>query len=398
MGVVVVLIVVFFTARNLLRGKLAVRIAQATEGVLVNTVSTNGRVEPIMNYSFYSPLATTVKAVYVQPGDKVAAGKLLLQLDDVQARSEVARAESGVKAAQAALEAITHNGTQEQQQMSAGEVARGRLQLAQAQKNLNALTKLAANGAAAPSEVSDAQMRVQAAEAVLHAAEQSAGNRYSAADRAQAQATLAEAQASLTAAHDVLARTAIRAPIAGTVYSLNVAPTEFAEAGKLLLEMANLDKERVRAYFDEPDIGRIAVGEKALIKWDAKPELEWLGHVVRTPVTVTTYGTRNVGDVLTDIDTPNDDLLPDTNVTVTVTTQSEPNALSVPREALHSDGGQFYVFKVEGDSLVRTPVTTGIINLTQVAILSGIKPGDWVATGTLNGQPMQQGVPIQAVR
>lgn len=397
-GFVVVLVVVFFVARNLLRGKLMVRIAQATQGVLVNTVSTNGRVEPVMNYAFYSPIATTVKAIYVQPGDKVPAGKLMMQLDDVAARAQVARADSGVKAAQAALEAITHNGTQEQRQMSAAEVARGRLQVEQAQKNLAALTKLAASGAAAPSEVSAAQMRLQAAQAVLHGSEQNASDRYSAADRAQAQATLAEAQANLAAARDVLARTAIRAPIAGTVYNMNVAPTEFAEAGKLLLEMANLDNERVRAYFDEPDIGRIRVGEPALIKWDAKPELEWHGRVVRTPVTVTTYGTRNVGDVLTDITTPNNDLLPDTNVTVTVTIESEPNALSVPREALHSESGQFYVFKVDGDNLVRTPVTTGIINLTQVAILSGLKPGEWVATGTLNGQPLQQGIPIETVR
>ncbi len=38
--------------------------------MLLNTVSTNGRVEPIVNYQFYSPIATTVKAVYAQEGDQ----------------------------------------------------------------------------------------------------------------------------------------------------------------------------------------------------------------------------------------------------------------------------------------------------------------------------------------
>ena len=52
-----------------------------------NTISTNGRVEPEVNYQFYSPIATTVKAVYVQPGDQVKAGKLLMVLDDVEARA-----------------------------------------------------------------------------------------------------------------------------------------------------------------------------------------------------------------------------------------------------------------------------------------------------------------------
>jgi HlyD family secretion protein len=85
-------------------------------------------------------------------------------------------------------------------------------------------------------------------------------------------------------------------------------------------------------------------------------------------------------------------------VTVTVTTSSEPNALSVPREALHSENGKPYVYKVVGDGLARTPVTIGIINLTQVAIVSGLNEGDWVATGTTNGQPLQEGIPIKVVR
>ena len=53
--------------------------------------------------------------------------------------------------------------------------------------------------------------------------------------------------------------------------------------------------------------------------------------------------------------------------------------------------------KVVGDSLVRTPVTIGHRNLTQVAILSGLKEGDSVATGTTSGQPLQEGVPIKVV-
>jgi HlyD family secretion protein len=142
----------------------------------------------------------------------------------------------------------------------------------------------------------------------------------------------------------------------------------------------------------------LEVGQKILIKWDAKPGQEWHGHIERAPVTVITYGTRNVGVVLVGVDDEDGGLLPDTNVNVTVTTSSEPNALSIPREALLSQNGQPYVFKVVGKSLVRTPVTTGIVNLTRVAVLSGLKEGDWVATGTTTGQPLQEGIPIKAVR
>ena len=98
------------------------------------------------------------------------------------------------------------------------------------------------------------------------------------------------------------------------------------------------------------------------------------------------------------IDDLDSELLPDTNVTVTATISSEPNTLSIPREALHSENGKTYVFKVVKGMLQRTYVTTGTINLTQVAILSGLDEGDMVATGSENGQPLQEGIPVKVVR
>jgi HlyD family secretion protein len=395
LGAAVVVVAVFFLARSLLRERLQVRVAQAQREALVSTVSTDGKVEPEVNYQFYSPIATTVKQVDVQTGDTVPAGKLLVVLDDVAARAQVAAAESGVKAAQAVLDAATHNGTQQEQQAAQADIARETLDRDQDQANLDALTKLAASGAASPSEVAAARRQLDAANAGLHASELSAHDRYSQPEIARAQAALADAEANLAAAQKVEAETMIRATAPGTVYSMDATATEFAEAGKLLLEMADLHRERVRAYFDEPDLGRLAVGQPISIKWDAKPGQEWRGHVVRMPVTVVTYLTRTVGEVLVHIDDPDTGLLPDTDVNVTVTTASQPDALSVPREALHIENGKSYVYKVEGDELVRTQVTTGAYNLTRQAILSGLKEGDWVATGSTSGQPLEEGVPVK---
>ncbi len=398
LGVAIVLVLVFFSVRALTRGSLPVRIAEVTHEPLASTVSTNGRVEPEENDEIHSPIATTVKAVYVQPGDKVPAGKLLMVLDDVQARARMAAAESGVKAAQVALEAATHNGTQEQRQMAAADMQRAQLDRDQATRDLNALIKLNATGAASQSEVAAARQRLDTAEANLHASAESSQSRYSPAEVERAQAALADAEANLAAARAVVEQTSVHAPIAGTVYSVNVDRTEFVQAGALLLQIANLKQQRVRAYFDEPEIGHLAVGQPILIQWDAKPGRTWHGHIERTPITVITYGTRTVGEVLVKVDDVDGELLPDTNVTVTVTTSSESNVLSVPREALHSESGKPYVYKVVKDELKRTPVVTGNINLTQAAIVSGLQAGDWVATGTTTGQPLQEGMPIKAVR
>jgi HlyD family secretion protein len=336
----------------------------------------------------------------VQSGDKVPAGKLLLQLDDKEARARVAAAESGVKAAQAAVESATHNGTLQEQQQAAADLSHARIERDAAHRELEALIRLNGTGAASASEVSAARQRLESADSSLHAAEEAAHGRYSKAEIARAQASLSEAEANLSAARGVLAETSVHAPVAGTVYSLNTGRTEFAEAGKQLLELADLSHERVRAYFDEPEIGHLAVGQKIQIKWNAQPKQAWNGHIVRVPVTVIPYGTRSVGEAMIELDGSDGDLLPDTNVTVTVTTSSENNALTVPREALHAENSKYFVYKVaaNGESLIRTPVTIGTINLTQVSILSGLQEGDSVATGSTNGQPLQEGIAIKVVR
>ena len=398
LGAAVILVLVFFSVRSLTRERLQVRAVQVSRESIESTRSTNGKVEPEDNQQVHCPLATTVKQVSVQEGDKVPAGKVLLVLDDIQARARVATAESAVKAAQAAVEVATHNGTQEQQQASAAEITRARMDRDQAQRDVDALLKLNATGAASASEVAAARQRLETANAALEASQNTAKNRYSPAEVARAQAALDDAETNLAAARDVEAQTTKRAPIAGTVYNVFVRPTDFVEEGKLLLQMADLRRERVRAYFDEPDIGLLAVGQPVVIKWDAKLGQIWHGHIERVPITVTTYGTRNVGEVMVAIDDNDGQLLPDTNVTVTVTTSTQSNALSVPREALHVENGKAFVFRVAGDQLKRTSVTYGSQSLTQAAILSGLNSGDWVATGSISGLPLQEEVPVKVVK
>ena len=397
LGALILLVLVFFSARSLTRERLQVHTAQVMRAPLVASIDTNGRVEPELNYEIHSPAATTIKAVYVQAGDQVPAGKLLMALDDVQLQARLATAENAVKSAQASLEVAIPNENR-QQQLATANLKRALLERDEARRELKAMNKLHTSGAASASEVAAAQQRLDSAEASLHAEEQSEQIHTSPSEVHRAEAALADAKANLAATRHVVDQAAVRAPIAGTVYSLDATHSEFVEEGKLLLQLADLHHERVRAYFDEPDLGKLAVGQKIQIKWEAKPDRVWNGHIERVPVTVINLGTRHVGEVLVQIDDADGQLLPDTNVTLTVTISTEANALSVPREALRTIGGRPVVYKVVNGQLQKTYVTTGTLNNTKVSILSGLQEGDWVATGTANGLPLLEGMPIKVVQ
>jgi HlyD family secretion protein len=397
-GAAVVLVIVFFVARALTRDRMPIHAASAIRTELVGTVSTNGLVEPVTNFEFHSPLATTVKAILVHQGDRVKSGALLMQLDDLTARARVASAESALRTAEASNEAVTKGGTLEERQSLSSTIARDQLDVAQRQRELEALQKLQGTGAASASEVEASRQRLALAQDTLKTDQGRQQTRYAPSEQQRSAASVADAQANLAAAREVLNKTSLRAPVDGTVYSIPVGRSDFVEEGKLLLQVADLSKVQVRAYFDEPDTGRLALGQKAKFVWDAQPGRVWHGHIVQLPSTIVAYTTRNVGEVLIAIDDADDVLLPATHVTVTVTTSTAPNTLTVPREALHSENGKQFVYRIVGGSLVRTSVTIGTPNLTLVPILSGLNEGDQVATGSLNGMTLEDGAPVKVVR
>lgn len=394
----ILLVIVFFLVRRLTREELPLRVAQATIQDLITTDSTNGKVEPQHNFEAHAPAPGTVKRLYVHAGESVPKGKLLLSLDDADAVAHSVGALASLRGAQANYQATEQGGTQEERYSLAGELAKAQMDRDQAQHDLDALRKLVAQGAAAPSEVASAQQRLDAANTSVATLEKRRTARYAPADIAHSRADLEQAQAAYSAASTVVADSNVRAPFAGTVYSLPVSVSEYVHPGDLLLQMADLTKLQVRAYFDEPELGSLHAGQPATIVWDALPNRAWHGRILSMPSTIITYTTRNVGEVLLSVDDADGKLLPSTNVKVTVTEQKLDNVLTIPREALHSENGKDYVYLLHGKTLRRQQVTKGALNLTQVQIVKGLAENATVALSTTNGEPLAEGVPVHIDR
>lgn len=392
--VALLLLIGFAILRYFTRTVVPVRMAAAERGQLISTLSANGKVEPIHNFAAYSPSPGTVKAVYVHAGEKVRAGQLLLTLDDSQARSQVAAALAAERGAQAQLQALRQGGTRPQQITLAGDIGKAKAARAQQATTLATLQKLQQQGAASRNEVDAARSSLAADDAALKVLEQQRTQNFAPIDLEHAEANVADAKAAYASAMDVLRKENVRAPFAGTVYSVSAHASDFVQGGDRLLQMAELNHIQIRAYFDEPDVGKLAVGEPVKIVWEAKPNRVWHGRIVRTPTTITAYGTRNVGEALVSVDDADETLLPNTNVTITVTLLNVHDVLIVPRAALYADDTGNYVYRVIGGRLLRTPVKVGHLNLTQVQILSGLSAGEMVAVNAPDGTPLHNGLAV----
>jgi HlyD family secretion protein len=190
----------------------------------------------------------------------------------------------------------------------------------------------------------------------------------------------------------------IRAPRAGMVFALPVRDGQFVNAGDLLVQVSDLHTVQVRVYVDEPDIGRLHVGQSVDVKWDAFPDRIWHGNLTRVPTNVVTVGSRNVGEITCQVDNADLKLLPNVTVSVNVITAKTENALSVPREAVHMENGSHFVYEVIDGHLRRQNVQTGISNLTRIGITSGLRDNTLVALGAINGKPLQDGMAVRTAQ
>lgn len=396
----VVLAVILLASFSSMREEvIPVRAATVERSSIRTTISTNGKIEPAQNFEAHAPVSTTVRRLLVREGDHVKKGELLLQLDDSEVRSQAARAAAQMKGAQADVQAIEKGGSQEELLTLQTQLVKAKTDRDAAQRSLDALRRLQQKGAASIGEVKEAENNLQRAQADFDLLQQKQKDRYSKPEVDKVEAQKSQAQAAYDAAEDVLQRSNVVAPFDGVVYLLPVKQGAFVQAGDLLLQEANLSHLIVRAYVDEPDIGRLIKGQKTEITWDAMPGRTWTGTVATLPATVKLRGTRNVGEATIALDNEDYKLLPNVNVSVSIIIAQHDNVLTIPREALRQDDTKPYVYQIIEDKLRRHNVTVSASNLTKVEVSSGLNDKDLVAlNSTSNMKSLRDGSPVKVVQ
>ena len=380
---------------SLHHSQVTIRVGTAQRQTITASIATNGKIEALNNFQAYAPAPTTVKKIYIKQGDWVKPGQMLLRLDDADALLQAAKARAQLKGAEADLDIVQSGGTRDELASTRNALVKAQTDRDAAERNLQAMQKLLQTGAASQAEVDAAQNRVKVADSEVRLLQQKSKGRYSQQEIGHVEAQQAEARVSLEAAEQLLKNSNVAAPAAGMVYSLPVREGAFVNTGDLLVQVADLHKVRVRAFVDEPEIGRLQPGQLVEVTWDALPGRAWKGSLETLPTTVVPHGTRMVGEVTCVIDNNDLKLLPNTNVSVAVVTVRQENALTIPREAVHQDDNGQYVFQVVDGELRRRNVTTSVSNLTRVEVTSGLPDNAVLALGALNMQSLKGGMAVK---
>ena len=336
--------------------------AEATVSDIENTVLASGTIEARKLVSVGSQASGQVKKLYVELGDKVVAGQMIAQIDQLTQQNSL-------KNAQAALA-----NQQAQRMVQVANLQQSKL-VWQRQKNM------LAQDATSKADYDTALANYQTAQAQIAAVD----------------AQIKQAQLTVDTAGLNLGYTRITAPMAGTVVAVVAEEGQTVNANQstpTIIKLANLDTLTVKAEISEADVVKVKAGLPVYFTILGNPDQRYyatLRAIEPAPESISTDTTTSSSSStaiyyngLFDVPNPDGTLRIDMTAQVYIVLDSAKNAVTIPASALSksSGTGKQTVQVVGADGLPqKREVMVGLNNRVTAQIVSGLKAGDKVVIG-----------------
>ena len=220
---------------------------------IIERVSASGRVQPQVEVKISPDVSGEIIGLYVNEGDSVKVGQLLVKIRPDNYESLLSRAQATVNQSRAQLE------------QSKASVAQSEARLIRARTDFERNRKLVADKVISTADFEQSEANYNVARQEVEAAK---------ANVKAAQFSIQSAEAGLRDANENLRKTTIYSPVNGTVSKLNVEQGERVVgtsqmAGTEIMRLANLNNMEVRVNVNENDIVRVTMGDTADIEIDS---------------------------------------------------------------------------------------------------------------------------------
>lgn len=393
--------------------------ATAQTQQLAVTVTASGKVEKGTSADVFPASAGVIDQLYVEDGERVKAGAKIAQLDTAALELQVAQARAGLAAAEAQLDAAGVGGSFDANvkaartgvtaarsaytaAVAAQTAARtawanavAAYEAAQAFYPSESPTVTAANAGRQQAYAGYLQAKAGVAQAKAGIDNAKAGLKRAVSSDSDSQVDAAEegvrqAGQALATAEQALEDATLVAPINGIVIfnapSAQIGGGEPASEGSAVSPQAApfsvVDMEALTfiAEVDEADIDRVKPGMKVTVTLDSFPGVEFPTTVTRVnPAAQATATGGTVFEVEVALEGTDKNILLGMKGDADIEVSSRGSALTVPVEALFSEGGTDFVYLVKDGKLAKSEITVGATTDTEVEVLEGLAEGDVVA-------------------
>lgn len=186
---------------------------------------------------------------------------------------------------------------------------------------------------------------------------------------AASQAQLGAASVGVESAQLLLDYCTVTAPISGVVESFTAEENGMAAAGNVFAIISNKDSMTVTFHATEKARNNFKEGDRVTVERNGQT---FEGNI--TEIGTMADSSSKLFQIKAAITNAGDSLPNGVSVKVYATTQREQSDLIIPYDSVYFSAGEAYVYCVEDNKLVKTPVTIGMMTDTQVTVEEGLSP------------------------
>ncbi|MBH0081444.1 efflux RND transporter periplasmic adaptor subunit [Pseudoalteromonas sp. AS84] len=332
-----------------------VNIAQVELGDIADSIMASGNLVFNTQVQLRSEVTGRVDKIFVQEGQGVKQGDMLMRLDTTAFESEVTRSKAILRATEIEIKhsrtRLTNLERQLKRQKDLYDVGLGNQESYENIESARDLAKI------------DIESRIE---------------------------SYNQAQASLQIAQDRLSKSVFRAPMSGLLASVNIKEGETVIAGTTniigsdLMLVADPSAILAELRVDETDIASIKLNQKANIYAAAYPNKPFSGTVINIGTSAKNQaGSQGLSfKVKVLLDTTERQLYAGMSCRAEIATSIAENGLKLPIEAIQKEDDKTFVWRLNSDNTVsKIAVTVGISSDIEQAITDGLNEGDKIVIG-----------------
>jgi HlyD family secretion protein len=311
--------------------------AEVKKGEIFSRVTTTGTVNPVLSVTVSTQVSGTIRELPVDVNSRVTKGQLIAKLDQDLLRAEVLQKQANLEDAQANLTRERAGVKMQKDQIDAS-IAATEASYRNVEKKYKRASDLYNRQLISRDEYETAKAEWEmAASRLKETSARVDETKVKEANLMSARAQVKRARAELELADVKLARSVIRAPVAGLIILKNVEAGQTVAASLQsppLVTIADLTAMKVDAWVDEADIGRVKVDQDVEFLVDSYPNRVFKGKVVK--IYPSPQIQNNVVTYDTEIHVKNDDLAlkPGMTANVTVILARKSDVLTAPLTSL----------------------------------------------------------------
>jgi len=371
----------------LLRGALktetkidASRLATVERGDIARSVVATGKIEPRAKVEVKSKASGIIKKIYVDYGEHVKTGQILVELDKEELEARVREASALLQAAQAAQQSA--EATWERNKTDALGPDLPFLKSA-----FDRASSLHKQGLIAANSLEDAEKEYKVA---LHRqASAIRGVSVSQAEMAKAKAQVAQAQAALERAQEDLRNSTIVSPMDGLVLSRDVEVGDAVSSilvlgsqATLIMTLGDVSDVYVLGKVDQADIGRVFLRQPAKIVVESFKDRKFEGAVTKISPLGVEKDNVTTFEVRVSIRNPGGELKANMSTNAEIILEEKKGVLLVPESAIIYDRQRNASVEIPDPAAEKgkkkISIKTGISNGIRTELRAGLREGQQV--------------------